>query len=217
MQYLDNDIKLYNMKTILINENKLQKVVNNSISKLLKEYGMGFNLTSGEWENPDDYFSDDIEGDNEEFSRCMEEVSEFTEQLGKSYRPEIILRALQREVEFYNKPTINEENLKEISADLADRAATKAYQLGREGFGKYDQFNEIPFDSPHGKKFFQGEKFLKYRNNKLGMNNGIGIFYPNGDNSTMVLKNYNTGEILTKPCSNIKELEKEYDKYKAQH
>lgn len=102
MQYLDNnDIKLYNMKKILINENKLQKVVNNSISKLLKEYGIGFNLTSGEWENPGDYFSDDIERDNEEFSRCMEEVSEFTEQLGKSYRPEIIRKALQQEVESF--------------------------------------------------------------------------------------------------------------------
>lgn len=45
--------------------------------------------------------------------------------------------------------------LNEISADLADRAAMKAYQIGREGYGKYNPTNEIPFDSPHGKNFFK--------------------------------------------------------------
>ena len=105
--------------------------------------------------------------------------------------------------------------LNEISADLADRAAMKAYQIGREGYGKYNTTNEIPFDSPHMKKFLQGEKFLKYRNEKLGENDNIGIFYPNGDNSIMVLKNYSTGEIITKPCKSIKELEYEYNRYKA--
>ena len=79
--------------------------------------------------------------------------------------------------------------LNEISADLADRAATKAYKVGREGFGKYNPSNEVPFDSPHGKKLLQGDKFLKYRNEKLGKNDNIGIFYPNGDDSIMVLKN----------------------------
>ena len=31
--------------------------------------------------------------------------------------------------------------LNEISADLADRAAMKAYQIGREGYGKYNPTN----------------------------------------------------------------------------
>lgn len=106
--------------------------------------------------------------------------------------------------------------LTEISADLAYRAANKAYRLGREGYGKYNPTNEIPFNSPHGKKFLQGEKFLTYGQEKLGINDGIGISYPNGDDSVMVLKNYNTGEIITKPCSSIKELEVEYNKYKEQ-
>jgi hypothetical protein len=106
--------------------------------------------------------------------------------------------------------------LNEISANLADRAASKAYRIGREGYGKYEPHDEIPFNSPHGKKFAQGEKFLKYRGEKLGSNDGIGIFYPNGDTSVAVLKNYNTGEIITKPCRSIKELEDEYNKYKMQ-
>lgn len=106
--------------------------------------------------------------------------------------------------------------LNEVSADLADKAASKAYRISREGYGKYKPHDEIPLDSPHGKKFLQGEKFLKYRGEKLGRNDGIGIFYPNGDTSVMVLKNYNTGEIITKPCRTIKELEDEYNKYKIQ-
>ena len=99
---------------------------------------------------------------------------------------------------------------------MADRAASKAYRIGREGFGKYNSHDEIPFDSPHGKKFLRGEKFLKYRNEKLGDNDNIRIYYPNGDTSVMVLKNYNTGEIITKPCRSVKELEDEYNKYKMQ-
>lgn len=106
------------------------------------------------------------------------------------------------------------KKLNEVSADLADRAAGKAYQFARQGYGKYNPHDEIPFDSPHGKKFLQGEKFLKYRNEKLGGNDGIGIYYPNGDTSVMVLKNYNTGEVITKPCRSVKELEDEYNKYK---
>lgn len=106
--------------------------------------------------------------------------------------------------------------INEVSADLADRAASAAYTKAREGFGKYGNGLEIPWNSPHGKKFLQGEKFLSYRNDKLGINDKIGIFYPNGDDSEMVLKNYETGEILTKPCSSIKELEDEYNKYKMQ-
>ena len=39
--------------------------------------------------------------------------------------------------------------LNEISADFADRAATKAYQKAREGFGQYDPYDEIPHDSYH--------------------------------------------------------------------
>ena len=107
--------------------------------------------------------------------------------------------------------------LNEVSADLADRAAGKAYGIARQGYGKYEPYDEIPFDSPHGKKFLQGEKFLKYRNEKLGGNDGIGIFYPNGDPSSLIaLMNYNTGEIITKPCRSVKELEDEYNKYKMQ-
>lgn len=97
--------------------------------------------------------------------------------------------------------------LTEISADLADRAAHSAYKKAREGFGMYDSYDEIPHDSFHGKKFAQGEKFLKYRNNKLNNgNNDIGIAYVG---EKLVLKNYKTGELLTKPCDSIQELENE--------
>lgn len=126
-----------------------------------------------------------------------------------------LIRLTESDLHKIVKESVN-RILKEVSADLADRAASKAYQIGRDGFGKYEPFDEIPLDSPHGKKFNQGEKFLKYRNNKLGMNDSIGIYYPNGDGSVIVLKNYDTGEIITKPCRNIKELEAEYNKYKLQ-
>lgn len=96
--------------------------------------------------------------------------------------------------------------LNEISAGLADRAASAAYGKAREGFGKYEDPNEIPLNSYHGKKFNQGEKFLKYRNDKLGGKSGVGIAYV-GDR--IVLKNYDTGEVLTKPCDSVEELEKE--------
>ena len=97
--------------------------------------------------------------------------------------------------------------LTEISSDLADRAANSAYKKARYGFGMYDTYDEIPNDSYHGKKFAQGEKFLKYRNNKLNKgNDDIGIAYI-GDK--LVLKNYKTGKILTKPCVSIQELEYE--------
>lgn len=97
--------------------------------------------------------------------------------------------------------------LKEISAGLADKAAGSAYKKAREGFGKYESPNELPNDSYHGKKFNQGEKFLKYRNDKLSNGkNGVGIAYV-GDK--IVLKNYTTGEVLTKPCDSVEELEAE--------
>lgn len=97
--------------------------------------------------------------------------------------------------------------LAEISGDLADRAAHAAYKKAREGYGMYDSPSEIPHDSYHSKKFAQGEKFLKYRNNKLNKGNeDIGIAYV-GDK--LVLKNYKTGKILTKPCDSIQELENE--------
>lgn len=126
-----------------------------------------------------------------------------------------LIRLTEQDLHRIVKESVNRV-LNEISANLADRAASKAYRIGREGYGKYEPNNEIPFDSPHGKKFLQGEKFLKYRDDKLGRNDGIGIFYPNGDDSVVVLKNYNTGEIITKPCRSIKELEDEYNKYKTQ-
>lgn len=82
---------------------------------------------------------------------------------------------------------------------MADRAAHAAYKKAREGFGAYEPYNEIPHNSYHGKKFAQGEKFLQYRNDKLNMGDeNIGIAYI-GDQ--LVLKNYKTGKILTKPCS----------------
>lgn len=97
--------------------------------------------------------------------------------------------------------------LKEISAGLADKAAGSAYKKAREGFGEYENPNELPNDSFHGKKFNQGEKFLKYRNDKLSNEkNGVGIAYV-GDK--IVLKNYTTGEVLTKPCDSVEELETE--------
>ena len=127
-----------------------------------------------------------------------------------------LIRLTEQDLHRIVKESVN-RLLNEISADLADRAARKAFRIAREGYGKYGPNNEIPFDSPHGKKFLQGERFLKYRNEKLGGKDGIGIYYPNGDDSVIVLKNYNTGEIITKPCRSIKELEVEYNKYKAQH
>lgn len=96
--------------------------------------------------------------------------------------------------------------LNEISAGLADRAASAAYGKAREGFGKYENPNEIPWNSYHGRKYKQGEKFLEYRNDKLGGKSGVGIAYV-GDR--IVLKNYDTGEVLTKPCDSVEELEKE--------
>lgn len=97
--------------------------------------------------------------------------------------------------------------LTEISADLAFKAADSAYQKAREGYGKYNNIDEIPHNSYHGKKFAQGEKFLTYGRNKLNKgNNDVGIYYI-GDK--VALKNYKTGELLTKPCDSIQELENE--------
>lgn len=97
--------------------------------------------------------------------------------------------------------------LNEISASLADKAAGAAYKKAREGFGMYEPYNEIPDNSYHGKKFNQGGKFLTYRNNKLNRGQSeIGIYYI-GDQ--IALKNYKTGELLTKPCNSVKELEQE--------
>ena len=97
------------------------------------------------------------------------------------------------------------EPINEISADLAFKAANSAYQKAREGYGKYNNTDEIPHDSYHGKKFAQGEKFLTYGRNKLNKgNNDVGIYYI-GDK--IALKNYKTGEFLTKPCNSIEELE----------
>ena len=93
--------------------------------------------------------------------------------------------------------------LSEISINLADRAAGAAYKKAREGFGMYEPYNEIPHDSYHGKKIAQGEKFLTYRNNKLNRGDeSIGIAYV-GDQ--LVLRNYKTGKVLTKPCDSIEE------------
>lgn len=97
------------------------------------------------------------------------------------------------------------EPINEISADLAFKAADSAYRKAREGYGKYNNTNEIPHNSYHGKKFAQGEKFLTYGRNKLNKgNNDVGIYYI-GDK--IALKNYKTGEFLTKPCNSIEELE----------
>jgi len=108
--------------------------------------------------------------------------------------------------------------LNEVSAGLADRAASKAYQLARDGYGKYESPNEIPWDSPHGRKFKQAERFQSYVNDKFSDEDGnIGRYYPNGDDSVVVMKNYNTGEILTRPCKNLNDLEIEYNKYKSRN
>jgi hypothetical protein len=104
---------------------------------------------------------------------------------------------------------IIKEAVNEISASLANRAASKAYQQAREGFGQYPN-GEIPFDSPHGKKFQQGEKFLKYRNNKLGIDKGNMIYYPNGDGSAIQLRDKNM-KPLTEPTDSFEDMESQYN------
>lgn len=104
--------------------------------------------------------------------------------------------------------------ISEISAQKAQDAAAKALKIGREGFDIYN--NEIPNDSYHGKKFLQGQKFLGYMYDKLGVTGkegGLHIYYPNGDGSVMVLRD-DDGNVLTKPCHSIEELEAEYKKLK---
>lgn len=109
--------------------------------------------------------------------------------------------------EFVNIDKSENIEVNEVSAALADRAAEISYKKAREGFGKYENSDEIPHDSYHGKKFAQGEKFLKYRNNKLNKGQSeIGIYY---EGDKIRLKNYKTGEFLTKPCDSIEELEYE--------
>ena len=90
---------------IKLNESQIQAIVTKSVKKLLQE-GFGddfFNDLNNMVDNPNDYFAADRERDDEEFNRCMDEVSEFTENLSKSYRPEIIIRALQQEVESFEE------------------------------------------------------------------------------------------------------------------
>lgn len=107
---------------------------------------------------------------------------------------------------------ISDSTINEVSASLANRAASKALKIGREGFGKYGSYYDgIPFDSYHGKKYLQGNKFLKYFHEKLGFDEGYRIYYLNGTGDVMVLKDPN-GNICTKPCHSIEELEMEYNK-----
>lgn len=90
---------------IKLSENQIQTLVAKSVKRLLQE-GFGddfFNDLNNMVDNPNDYFAADREKDDEEFNRCMDEVSEFTEQLSKSYRPEIIIKALQQEVESFEE------------------------------------------------------------------------------------------------------------------
>lgn len=108
---------------IKLNESQIQAIVTKSVKKLLQE-GFGddfFNDLNNMVDNPNDYFAADRERDDEEFNRCMDEVSEFTESLSKSYRPEIIIRALQQEVESFEEcqssGEIDEEGEKWMSDD----------------------------------------------------------------------------------------------------
>ena len=103
--------------------------------------------------------------------------------------------------------------INEISAGLAQNAANKAYSMGREGYNQYDEPNTIPAGSPHWKKFMQGERFQKYVNNIFDYDKGNYIYYPNGDDSLMVVRNAN-GEDLTKPCTSLNDLEREYKSVK---
>lgn len=102
-------------KFIRLNESQLQTVVNNSLKRIIKEGFCDdfFNDLNNMVDNPQDYFAADRKRDEEEFNRCMDEVSEFTEQLSKSYRPEIIIRALQQEAEAFeecqNTSSLDEE------------------------------------------------------------------------------------------------------------
>ena len=125
-----------------------------------------------------------------------------------------IIRLTESDIHQIIKESVK-QILNEISADLADKAASKAYSIGREGFGKYGSYYDgIPNDSYHGKKFNQGETFLKYRNSKLGADEGYHIYYPNGgEDGAIVLKDAN-GNIVTKPCYSVQELEAEYNKLK---
>lgn len=119
-----------------------------------------------------------------------------------------VIRLTESELVQFVQETINE-----ISASLADKSAAKAYQKAREGFGKYNSSNEIPWDSPHGKKYLQGEKFLKYRNDKLSKgHDNVGIYYVDGtEDGRIALADYSGGKpkMLTRPVNSIAELEKE--------
>lgn len=100
--------------------------------------------------------------------------------------------------------------INEISASLADKSAGKALSIGSEGFDIYGK-DGIPQDSYHGAKYRQGQRFLQYRNKKLGIDKGYSIYYPDGTGDVMVLKDPD-GNICTKPCHTIEELEMEYNK-----
>ncbi|MBR5788100.1 MAG: hypothetical protein IKY35_05370 [Muribaculaceae bacterium] len=142
---------------------------------------------------------------NQKIEIIKEDINLKTQNINNMKQKQVI-RLNESDLHSIVKETVN-KIMTEISTDLVDKAANSAYKKAREGFGLYEPYNEIPHDSYHGKKFAQGEKFLKYRNNRLNKGNeDIGIAYV-GDQ--LVLKNYKTGKILTKPCDSIEELESE--------
>ena len=108
-----------------------------------------------------------------------------------------LIRLTESDLHRIVKESVNKV-LNEVSADLADRAADKGYLRAREK-GKYPYVDTDEFN--------RAEKFLKYRNEKLGIHKGFQIFYVDGKpNGRIALKDPN-GNVVTKPCNSVKELE----------
>ena len=125
-QYSNNMSK----NVIKLNESQIQAIVAKSVKRLLQE-GFGddfFNDLNNMVDNPNDYFAADRERDDEEFNRCMDEVSEFTEALSKSYRPEIIIRALQQEVESFEECQSSGEIDEESERWMSDNDIAEQYK-----------------------------------------------------------------------------------------
>ena len=96
------------------------------------------------------------------------------------------------------------EAVNEISAAMSDRAASAAYKKARS--------NGYPITGDYYKKYMQGDKFLKYRNDKLSKGrNNVGLYYHFEDPDKKIsLADYTNGnvKVITDPASSIAELEK---------
>lgn len=96
------------------------------------------------------------------------------------------------------------EAVNEISAAMADRAASAAYKKARA--------NGYPITGDNLKKFKQGDKFLKYRDDKLSKGRkNVGLYYHFGDPDEKIsLATYtnDTATPITDPADSIADLEK---------